>query len=234
MSPSLELRPPQRRARLRLGRRSGASSRDRDGLSVPLRPGVVALVSGHHRGEPLPRLRCTSSSGHFCPRSPSGDEHDSAHLQCSLPFFIAPPLPYSNAPMHARFPEPPGVATANKHPGTSSEKLPRVRVVASRLCSPLPCFSPSLHAPYYSLSSGLNRPPFSLPRSHQIDGRRCPSSVVRVGLSRHRACSRPRRRLQHDQDASLGHPSPPRHHLAVLVELRQYLVSSRLTMVAFS
>nr|XP_051207610.1 uncharacterized protein LOC127323539 isoform X3 [Lolium perenne] len=45
MSPSLELRPPQRRARLRLGRRSGASSRDRDGLSVPLRPAFVLASS---------------------------------------------------------------------------------------------------------------------------------------------------------------------------------------------
>jgi hypothetical protein len=41
----MELRPTQRRARLRLGRRPGASSRVRDGLSVLLHPAFVLASS---------------------------------------------------------------------------------------------------------------------------------------------------------------------------------------------
>nr|XP_051207609.1 uncharacterized protein LOC127323539 isoform X2 [Lolium perenne] len=67
MSPSLELRPPQRRARLRLGRRSGASSRDRDGLSVPLRPAFVLASSPSSLGITAVSL-CPVSDSH--PESP--------------------------------------------------------------------------------------------------------------------------------------------------------------------
>jgi hypothetical protein len=140
MSPSLELRPPQRRARLRLGRRSGASSRDRDGLSVPLRPAFVLASSPSSLGFTAVSL-CPVSDVRLAPATSARGHRQvtsmivlTSNVPCpSLSLHRSPTLTHPCMLAFQSHPESPPPTSIREHRRRSS----RVSVSSPRGCARL-------------------------------------------------------------------------------------------------